>query len=356
MRIGIVSPARNPGWEVQELLRAVRAQGHEALLIQPQNMVYTLPRDERARLTLDGQAFQVPDQLIVRSTKDVEGPVALLVRLCVHLGGASLDPIDRFSTGGNSKLLTTLSRWQAGYGSTSYIAFSKRTAEQLLLGLPGGAYPLVVKPISGRHGDGVVKLDTTNAVRQWLGQQPQDQDKATPYLFQHCEDFSHEYRVLMVNDHILAIVEKDKGPRPFNRENEARGTRFLPVVLSTQAHNDIAAAIAATCDPAGLLGVDVGWARDNQIHIIEENRAPEWENFQQALRQQQPTYDVADAIITSMQGNAYVAPQPAPAVPRPAEVRWQGPEEVAPAPTLNDLAHEVADLKAMITNLLERIG
>lgn len=265
-------------YEKRALYDTASAWFDQVCLIDPRSVAYLFERGcALPQINYRGRDLSTLHTLIVRSTLDREASTALLVRALAMCGCVISDPIDRFSVGRASKLLTTLSRFRRGVGSSSYIAFNAEGAHQLcrLLHDPQ-RYPLVAKPFSGKKGRGVERIDTPAQLARYVDGELADADGEQPLLLQSWIEIAHEYRVLVFDGVALGVVEKQ---RAFGQvaANAAQGGAFHAVEAP-----QIVAYTLANVSAEGLLGVDVALDRHGDMHIIETNRAPLWEAFEQA--------------------------------------------------------------------------
>ena len=158
--LGICTGRRHPdelNYEKRRLYEEARARYDAVRLIDPRAVTFSFERGaQKPGLVHRGEDISTLTTLIVRSTGGREAATALLVRSLVLCGCNVFDPVERFAIGKASKLLTTLTRFQSGAGTSTYASFSREGAAALLHRLAGeGRLPLVVKPSSGKKGRGV---------------------------------------------------------------------------------------------------------------------------------------------------------------------------------------------------------
>lgn len=248
-------------------------------LLDPRDAVCSFVRGEaRPRIVHRGEDISALTTLIVRSTGGSEAATAVLVRALALCGCDVFDPVERFALGRASKLLTTISRFQSGAGTSTYVAFSRSGAMDLLRRLQAdGRFPLVVKPASGKQGRGVhVIADVETGLERLEEHFGFGEHADEPFFLQDRIVFRTEYRILVVDGQSLGVVEKV----PLAGEvaaNAARGARFVAVDAP-----EIVAAALPNVSTEGILGVDVAVDTEGRVHVIEANRAPEWQAFEAA--------------------------------------------------------------------------
>lgn len=140
-----------------------------------------------------------------------------------------------------------------------------------------GGFPIIAKPIAGKQGKGVVKIENIEIASSYINQFFKvSTDADNPVFFQKYINFIKEFRVVLVDGKAFGIVEKLQDNDKVVK-NVAAGGRFL----STQ-ENNITSFVETHCSAEGILGVDVGVDSEDDIHVIEANRAPLWKAFQNA--------------------------------------------------------------------------
>ena len=97
-----------------------------------------------------------------------------------------------------------------------------------------------------------------------------------PFLFQTLEHFVSEYRAMVMNGHVLGIVQKMRAEGVVTA-NAAQGGIFTKVEAPL-----VESFVRQHVSHEGLLGVDIAIDDEGDFHIIETNRAPMWEAFEAA--------------------------------------------------------------------------
>lgn len=276
-------------YEYHKLYTEAQKVYDRVLLINPFQVSYLFIRNQPKPFILhQGKNLASLTSLMVMGTRNMEGATAILVRALNLCGCNITDPVERFATGNASKLLTTINRFQEGVGTSTYISFSREGAAAILRWLnQQNKLPLLTKPIAGSQGQGVELIKDLDAglaiINRYFG------DKTylpEPFYFQDFIEFRKEYRVLVVHGEAIGIVEKLKITDKVVT-NASQGGKFVAAEAQ-----DVVAAVLPKISAEGIVGVDVAVDQNNQIHIIEANRVPQWREFESATG-----IDVAKLII-----------------------------------------------------------
>lgn len=278
--------------EKKALYDAAKRHFGQVLLIDPQEVLYLFERGAaRPRVLYQGQDIADLSVLMIRSTGGREASSAMLAHTLAFCGCNTVDPLERFSVGFASKLLTTLGRFERGVGSNTYIAFGARRAEQLLHYLSiSPEQPLLYKPAAGRKGEGVLTFTDLDVALDFVRQADSETSESEqPFLFQSFERFVAEYRVMVMNGAVLGMVEKIRAEGAI-AANAAQGGLFAAADVP-----EVAAFVQENVSNQGLLGVDVALDDEGALHIIETNRAPMWGAFEAATGVQ-----VAEEVVKNI--------------------------------------------------------
>lgn len=144
-------------------------------------------------------------------------------------------------------------------------------------------FPLISKPVMGRHGEGIVIHEDFDSL------QVEVKNIKENLLIQECLDIDVEYRIFVVGNVALGAVEKKAAPGK-KIANYAAGAKFTSADLS-KAFLDEAVRL---CEVQGIDigGVDVAKTTNGEHFILEINRCPEFKAFSSATE-----IDVAEKII-----------------------------------------------------------
>lgn len=134
-------------------------------------------------------------------------------------------------------------------------------------------FPLVIKPVMGRHGEGVEIIENKTELEHAL-------TKAGKVLIlQHYIPILSEYRIFIVKGQSLGVVMKipQEGKMV---ANYAQGASFMPAELPISIVNEaIRISLEQKMD---IAGVDIAQSRDGKFYLFEVNRCPEFRAFSKA--------------------------------------------------------------------------
>jgi glutathione synthase/RimK-type ligase-like ATP-grasp enzyme len=137
--------------------------------------------------------------------------------------------------------------------------------------------PMIIKPVDGKRSQGRFVCNTAKRARkimvQWFEKRT---NPDTPFYIQPFDPIAREFRVMLVNGAIIATIEKVK------RNRQARGSAFV-VPERDDDIVELELFCLSNCSHSGVVGADVAILENGRTIMIEENRAPGWKRFQQAL-------------------------------------------------------------------------
>ena len=253
--------------ETRALYDALAAQFDRVMLIDPRLVFYEFVRgSNETDVMYRDQYIDDAAALVIRSTNERETSTSILAHTLRGHGAMLSDPLSRFGTPRASKLLTTLRWYRQGCGPTTFIGFDYETVmNRLSSAWDRGFCPMFGKPINGSHRRDLASLDTWDDMRRYVSTFFTTAQPDTPILIQQKIDIYREWRVMLYDGMVLGMVRKTPRRRAFLNEWD----------------DGIAAFTKANVSNEGLLGVDVAQDRNGEYYIIESNRAPEWERFEQ---------------------------------------------------------------------------
>ena len=279
---------------VTQLMMAATDYFQKVVLIDPTSTVIELHREnKRPSITYRNQDISALTVLMVRSTFGVESPTRVLANTLKELGCIMVDPVSRFAGSRASKTMSTLRRHQEELGSDSFICFNNTGAMELANSLQRQkVFPVITKPVHGYKGIGVKALESVESYLEYSREHFASK-VGEPLLVQKLMDFKHEYRVLMIHRKCIGVVEKIRNPESIVA-NAAQGSEFKPADVP-----EVVEFVRNNCAKSGFMGVDAAVDAAGEIHIIEENRAPNWNHIQQSLN-----IDVAAIIMARVYKSA----------------------------------------------------
>jgi glutathione synthase/RimK-type ligase-like ATP-grasp enzyme len=267
-------------YEKRKLVEEAQKVYDTVILINTRRVTYQFIREKSKPILLhNGEDISNLSSLQVRTTARRETSTSLLVHSLKLCGCDVFDPVDRFSVGYASKLLSTLSRFEKKISSNSFFAFEYENALELLKELEKESmFPLIVKPIKGKQGKGVQILHDFDSASVYAANffssiyYTEDE----PLFLQVCENFVEEFRVMVVDGTVLGIVKK-LPPEGSITANAAQGAKFIKV-----ENAELVEFLLPHIKTQGVLGIDIAVDEYGEFHILETNWAPSWANFEAA--------------------------------------------------------------------------
>ncbi len=286
MNIGVAGTDRQQeeDWIMDEL----KERGHDAVFISPSDVSYVLSDGDLDIRYEDGSLNDLDVVFIRRTRFDLEASRDLVAAMDT-LGVRTIEEKDVFYNP-LSKFISLLSFVDTSIDTVDIpatgIVKSRENAETIADRI---GYPLITKPIAGREGEGVEKLDDSSDLDDAL-------DAAEfPMLLQEFLDVEEEYRILVVGDEALGAVTKDPidGDDDSVVRNFAQGAEFNAADVD---HLFEPAAQIAQVMGIELAGVDIVKTAGGDYYEIECNRCPQFKGFTQAHEDIDVTAHIVDYI------------------------------------------------------------
>ncbi|MFO0849324.1 MAG: RimK family alpha-L-glutamate ligase [Gemmataceae bacterium] len=269
------------GWHVQDLVRAAREQGLDAQ-----------PVDFR-RLTADSLAGY--DAALVRTI-----PAGSLEQIVFRM-----DVLHAFAATGRpvlnppravetcvDKHLTDVRLRAAGLPVPDTVVC--QTADDALAGFEALGGDVVVKPLFGAEGRGMVRV--TDRELAWRTFRAIEQTGGVLYLQRFVRHPGWDVRAFVIGGRVVAAMKRSA--RGDWRTNVAQGGTVEPFEIGAAERR--LALRAAEAVGALVAGVDLLPGPSGQWYVIEVNAVPGWRALSEACR-----LDVAAAVVRYLVGGAY---------------------------------------------------
>ena len=296
LRVGVLGASGT--WHSRRLLETLAARGHETVAIPATRLESEVDADGTARVVgADGVRLDALDLLLVRglprgSLEQVIFRMDALHLLaeqhgvrCVNGPGALERTIDKSWAGA---LLAA-----AGVPTPPTIVCERRESALAAFERLGG--DVVVKPLFGAMGNGIVRIDERDVAHRVFG--ALELERAVYYLQRTVAGAGRrDLRVLVVRGEVSGAMERVSDSW---RANVARGGRPRAVTL-TDLERDTALAAAAAVE-ADIAGVDLLVGADGAIVVPEVNGIPGWQALQSVCGRDL-TAAVLDACETLVSG------------------------------------------------------
>ena len=267
-------------YEISQLYQEAKKVYDNIITFNPLDISINLRKNrEQPEIFIKNTNLSQLETLIVRKLGDCEESTAVLVHSLMECGCYITDSLNRFQGQPPSKVLTTLKRYKANVGIDTYFAFNKANATELIKKLSiNDEFPLLLKPISGKGGEGIEYLnDFEKAVQVIENLFQTNNSNEFTIMFQKYIIFDSEYRVMLFNNHCLGIAEK-KQSKEIIQANAQQGGKYVavdcPEVIEFAIKNKT---------QQGILGIDVARDKEDNLYILEENYAPKWEALDKVL-------------------------------------------------------------------------
>jgi RimK family alpha-L-glutamate ligase len=275
LRVGVLGASGS--WHSRRLLDALATRGHECWAIPATRLVSAIDEHGTARvLGLDGLRLDALDLLLIRglprgSLEQVIFRMDVLHLLAEQHGVRCVNPpralertIDKSWAGA---LLAA-----AGIPTPPTIVCERRDdALRAFVSLGGD---VVVKPLFGAMGNGIVRVDDRDVAHRVFG--ALELERAVYYLQRTVDGPGRrDVRALVIAGEVAGAMERVSDSW---RANVARGGRPRAVTLTNDER--AAALAAAAAVGAELAGVDLLVGADGEIVVPEVNGIPGWQALQ----------------------------------------------------------------------------
>ncbi len=260
--IGVSNSKNTKDLEIEILQR-----GDEVVTVEPKNFVFSV--DESGfGATADGHNLFDFDVYLLRAYNISVNEMRIFTESLLKKGKTVVDEV----VGGDyipSKLFeaSRLSRAGLKYPKT-FCVLNDESFEQIKDKI---SFPLVVKPVDGQKGQGVEKIETEGALKNFL------KEHSRGWLIQEFLRIDGDVRVFVVGEKVLGAIKRSVMQDDF-RSNASLGADAKKYDL-TQEMVEIArkAKEAMNCEVAG---VDLAF-HEGEWYVIEVNFTPQWQKFKE---------------------------------------------------------------------------
>jgi|GEM_PF-1752938 len=218
------------------------------------------------------------ERFIIRRSRGQFEKLLAIVGLLKKRGFIFTDSFSAVATNLNKEIaMATLESTIFPHPTGSFFAQPGKILTQEL------TFPLISKPVTGRHGEGIHIHDNIESL------QAEVHHTQEPLLIQPYLNIHTEYRIFVIGNDALGAVKKEAAPGE-KVANYAAGAQFEAVTLPSNQLNE---AVKLCCEQGiDIGGVDIAQTDDGKTYILEINRCPEFKAFSAATG-----IDVAQKII-----------------------------------------------------------
>ncbi len=284
LRIGIVSVRDADYHPNRRLLEAARAAGHTGVLIHPYRR-WPVTRNGRSLLT-GHQSDQDVDVVLPRQGAEISDACLALLRQFQNQGVPLVNGAAAVAVARN-KYYTLQTLTAAGLPCPATALVNDGAGFPRAVDHVGG-YPVVVKPVSGRQGDGVMLITNADDIRQ---RALPSLDRRRGMMVQRYlpPDGRQDIRALVIGGRLACAVQLTPQKDDF-RANVHLGSQVRATVLSHELGQ--IAVQSATAIGLDVAGVDLLVDADNRPLVVEVNYAPGFRGLERATG-----LDIAGRII-----------------------------------------------------------
>jgi len=137
----------------------------------------------------------------------------------------------------------------------------------------GLKFPLVVKPVYGGYGNGVLKLEKMEDLKDFLREYYRK--KSDDLILQEYIPYKHDLRVFVVGDRVICAMERI--PKNDWRANCSLGAETRRYYIDRDIEDLVLKSVKKV--GAHILGVDVLIDREGNPYILEMNITPQFRNI-----------------------------------------------------------------------------
>ncbi len=266
MKIGILTVRDENYHPNAGLLKAARERGHTPYLINPYRVT---PQIFKGRALLAGVTDGgLPDLVFPRQGSQVGDASLTLIRQLGLMGIPLVNNLESILLARNQFLTLQV---LAGAGVATPDSFFINAMENMASSLSDlGGYPVVVKTVSGRQGEGIFLLSSESESQAVVARILEPSQGLVIQRFIPPEGRS-DYRILVIKDKVAAAMSLKPAPGEFRSNIHLNGraeTVSLPVSLAKVA---VKASNALGLD---VSGVDLVVDANGRVEVLEVNYSP----------------------------------------------------------------------------------
>src|SRR5215510_2842997 len=284
-----------PGWHADELCRALAERGHSGRVLPYDGLIASLGA---ASSLSNGQAEILDADAVLARFVPGGSLEQIVYRLdalhWIEEHGVPVMNPPRAIERSVDKFYTDARLREAGLATPETVVCERiDDAMPLIRAMlertppDGGERALVIKPIFGSMGHGIVRVTDPDVAFRVL--QSLDQIRAVFYVQRAIDSGGRDVRVFIVGGRVLGAIERRAGDGDW-RTNVSRGGSARAIALPAEwAALAVRAAAAIGADYAG---VDLLPSKNGGVFVLEVNGIPGWQGLQRATG-----IDVAGAIV-----------------------------------------------------------
>lgn len=276
MKIDIIGDEPDP--EARLLLKEIRKRGYEGEFIDPENISYMF--DKHISILYKGRPYNVPEKAIARSgfTRGIQSSGRVFILSLEALGCRIVDSPQTVLSR-QEKTITTaiLTANDIPVPKTLYLA-DKMSAKNI------DFFPIVVKPVGGRRGKGIYKVNKPSGIRSYPS-----------YVQEFIDHPGRDFRIFCVGKKTLGAICRQAKKKGEWRSNVALGAQAKEVKLTAKMKN--LAQKSRKVLGLEICGIDLLENGDDYV-VLEANRAPQFRGFMKGTGIDVPK-EIIDYVVRS---------------------------------------------------------
>ncbi|MFC1609079.1 RimK family alpha-L-glutamate ligase [Patescibacteria group bacterium] len=263
-RFAIIGARKSPN--TMDLVEEIKNKGLECELMHQKEMVFEVANDGDFVVRHGGLDLDEFDIFIFRTYAKTLNDSLILAEKLVSDGKTVIDAA-LGKTFVLSKMFEASKMAQNGilYPQTVRCVNFEETGSRV----ENMPFPVIVKPVDGRQGQGVAKLDNFEELSDFLTKE------AGEWMIQEYVPITYDIRVFVVGGKAIGAMKRYIAEGDF-RSNIALGAKSEQVEM-TQEQKDLAerAADAMSYDIAGIDLIET----NKGLMVLEANSGPQWQGF-----------------------------------------------------------------------------
>ncbi|MDF1498739.1 MAG: ATP-grasp domain-containing protein [Patescibacteria group bacterium] len=259
--------------EADKLLMNEISRRYNLIKINPNEILLRMGKNKLS-LFMNGKKINKIDFALVRRTRGAEEKVYEIAKFLEKTGVKVLDNSNLLLSA-LSKQNAILDRYEKFNTPDTYYCNSFKSLEKFLMENKI-IYPIIIKPHKGYKGEGIIKIDSKKNLIEFA--KLFFRKKKENLFFQEYINIKHEYRVFVIGDIALGVVEKISR-KGMIAKNYALGAEFIQI--KKPKVEKLAESLCKKLK-ANFSGVDIIEDERGKLYILECNRSPQFIGFRNA--------------------------------------------------------------------------
>ena len=261
--------------EADKLLMNEIKKSYNLVKINPADVFFKIEKNKTA-IFINGKSIDNIDFALVRRIRNAEEKIYEIVKFLERNGTKILDQ-SNLLLGGLSAFNSILERYKKFNIPSSYYCSSLRSLNKFLA-TNKIDFSIIVKPNKGFKGKNVIKIDRKKDLLKFA--KSFFKKNKENLFFQEYIDIKSEYRVFVIADKALGVVEKIAKDGAIAR-NYALGAKFVQV--EKPRIKKLAEKLCAELK-TNFSGVDIIEDRNGKLYVLECNRSPQFVGFRNTTK------------------------------------------------------------------------